>query len=93
MQSILYLKIWCVPLVNPVVSEELIVGTRRLAEVAAIRKLNDMSPHPEYWVSLIEGNVYMYGVAVTWLGVMSIADVGYAPGKREDLSEVENDGR
>jgi len=90
MQSIFWLKVWCVPLINPVVSEQLTVGTRRLAEVATIRKLKDMGPQSDFWLSLLDGNVYQYGVESTFLGIVTLEDVGYAPEKRQTLSEVED---
>jgi len=90
MQSIFWLKVWCVPLVDPVISEQLIAGTRRLAEVATIRKLKEMGPASDFWLSLLDGNVYQYGVETTWLGVVQIADVGYAPDKQQHLTEGED---
>lgn len=91
MQSVFWLKVWCVPLTDPVISEQLIAGTRRLAEVATIRKLKDMGPQSDFWLSLLDGNVYQYGVETVWMGVVQIEDVGYAPEKRQELSEVEDD--
>jgi len=91
MQSIFWLKVWSVPLVDPVVSKELIAGTRRLAEVATVRILKEMSPVSDFWLSLLDGNVYQYGVETTWLGIVQIADVGYAPNKTVTVLEDEDD--
>ena len=92
MQSIFWLKVWCVPLINPIISEELTVGTRRLAEVATIRKLKEQSPQSEFWLSLLDGNVYQYGVETTLMGIVTLTDIGYAPEKREQIREENEDG-
>ena len=90
MQSTFWLKMWCVPLMDAALSKELIAGTRRLAEVAAIRELKAMSPSSEYWLLLLGGDFYRFGVGTNWLGLISIEDVGYAPDKKQPLSEDED---
>jgi len=75
-----YMKLWGVPLITPIVDERLEVGTRLLAEQAALKKLKFLGGSGDHWMRSLDHGFYMYGIGNVWTGVISIQHVGAGPG-------------
>ena len=80
MAMLYHMKLWAVPLVTPIIDEDLDVGTLIKAEVAALRRLEKLSCTGEPWMRLLGNGFYMYGIDKVWTGIIQIGKVGYSPG-------------
>ena len=80
MVSVYHMKLWAVPLIEPIVDKGLFAGSRKLSEAAALRMLNELGGAGEHWMRLLGNGFYMYGIGEVWTGIISVQDVGHAPG-------------
>ena len=69
------MKLWTVPLVSPIVDEDIHAETEKSAKAEALRVLHEAGNMIEYWMRPLGEGFYMYGIGQVWLGIISLQEV------------------